>query len=78
MSWLVRETRIIRAKWRRIIERESLAFLHEVAQDPGVAKESKKLMDSIGRYTYSAFAQQSFGLEVPHGASNIVHYIHGK
>ncbi|KAK8221384.1 cytochrome P450 [Phyllosticta capitalensis] len=61
-----------------IIERESLAFLHEVAQDPGVAKDSKKLMDSIGRYTYSAFAHQTFGLEVPHGASNIVHYIHGK
>ncbi|KAK7531585.1 cytochrome P450 [Phyllosticta citribraziliensis] len=60
-----------------ILERESLAFLHEVAHDPGVAKDSKKIMASIARYTYSAFAQQTFGLEVPqYATSDVLHYIH--
>ncbi|KAK8219517.1 hypothetical protein BKA81DRAFT_413449 [Phyllosticta paracitricarpa] len=61
------------------LERESLAFLHKVAHDPGVARNSKRIMETSARYTYSAFAQQTFGLEVTqHAERDVLCHIHGK
>lgn len=40
-------------------------FLHEVANDPALAASSGRLFHSVGRYTYSAFASQTFGLDLP-------------
>jgi len=43
---------------------ETARFLKEVADDPTAGTEGQVLWPSIGRYTYSTFAMQTFGMEV--------------
>lgn len=43
---------------------ETAKFLNEVANDPSVGLSSSSLWTSLGRYTYSTFASQIFGMEV--------------
>ncbi|KAI8209714.1 Cytochrome P450 monooxygenase yanC [Colletotrichum sp. SAR 10_76] len=43
---------------------ETLKLLHQVAQDPNAGTEKQtNLWDSIGRYVYSTFTSQLYGLE---------------
>ncbi|KAL1633676.1 hypothetical protein SLS56_002824 [Neofusicoccum ribis] len=53
-------------------------FLHEVAHDPDAGTDKQELWPKIGRYTYSAFAQQTFGLEIKDTSSPSIPYIHGE
>ncbi|GME54079.1 cytochrome P450 [Neofusicoccum parvum] len=55
---------------------ETLKFLHEVAHDPNAGTDKQELWPKIGRYTYSAFAQQTFGLEIKDTSSPSIPYIH--
>lgn len=57
---------------------ETLKFLHEVAHDPNAGTDKQELWPKIGRYTYSAFAQQTFGLEIKDTSSPSIPYIHGE
>ncbi|EXF82435.1 hypothetical protein CFIO01_01895 [Colletotrichum fioriniae PJ7] len=44
---------------------ETLKFLYQVSQDPNAGTEEQtNLWDSIGRYVYSTFTSQLYGLEV--------------
>jgi len=58
------------------LEYESLKFLHEVAIDPMAQQSNHKLWQGVMRYTYSAFASQMFGLDIPTGTHEAIHYIH--
>lgn len=55
---------------------ETAKFLHEVANDAALASDSVGLFNSIGRYTYSAFASQSFGMDVPTASNPAIEYIY--
>lgn len=55
---------------------ETAKFLHEVAHDPAAGTASQDLWTQIGRYTYSNFAMQSFGFEIPDAADPAIQYIH--
>ncbi|RMI99736.1 hypothetical protein CDV36_016003 [Fusarium kuroshium] len=59
---------------------ETLKFIHEVATDPNAGTEKQSgLFDSIGRYVYSTFTSQLFGLEgakqIPNTESKASKYI---
>lgn len=54
---------------------ETAKFLQEVANDSLLASSSVDLFNSIGRYTYSTFASQTFGMEVPHRDDPSIDYI---
>ncbi|KAK7703706.1 hypothetical protein SLS57_010813 [Botryosphaeria dothidea] len=56
--------------------RETLKFLHDVAHDPNAGTDEQELWPKLGRYTYSAFAQQTFGLEIKTDTSPSIPYIH--
>lgn len=55
---------------------ETAKFLHEVANDPALASSSVGLFNSIGRYTYSTFASQTFGMEVSRADDPSIDYIY--
>ncbi|KAG9737893.1 cytochrome P450, partial [Aureobasidium melanogenum] len=44
---------------------ETAKFMQELANNPTIGRESKELFGAIGRYTYSTFASQTFGLDIP-------------
>ncbi|KAF9778784.1 hypothetical protein IL306_003260 [Fusarium sp. DS 682] len=54
---------------------ETLKFLNDIAQNPGKGSDSHALFSSIGRYTYSTFASQIFGLDIPDDQSPAIDYI---
>lgn len=54
---------------------ETLKFLNEIASDPKRGADSHALHTSIGRYAYSSFASQTFGLDVPTVDNPAVDYI---
>ncbi|RGP60202.1 hypothetical protein FSPOR_10791 [Fusarium sporotrichioides] len=54
---------------------ESLKFLNDIAQHPSKGANPQAVYSSIGRYTYSTFASQIFGLDVPDDSSPAIHYI---
>ncbi|KAF4816652.1 Cytochrome P450 monooxygenase yanC [Colletotrichum siamense] len=55
---------------------ETLKFLHQVAQDPNAGTEKQtNLWDSIGRYVYSTFTSQLYGLEITKPDSAASQYI---
>ncbi|KAF2854958.1 cytochrome P450 [Plenodomus tracheiphilus IPT5] len=54
---------------------ETAKFVHEVANDPALASSSVGLFNSIGRYTYSTFASQTFGMDVPNADDPVIDYI---
>ncbi|CAG9953155.1 unnamed protein product [Clonostachys rosea f. rosea IK726] len=55
---------------------ETLKFIHEVAVDPDAGTEKQtQLFESLGRYVYSTFTSQLFGLEIPKTKSKASEYI---
>ncbi|KAF5574644.1 oxidoreductase [Fusarium pseudoanthophilum] len=54
---------------------ETLKFLNDIAQDPNKGADPQPLWSSIGRYTYSTFSSQVFGLDVPEDNSPVIDYI---
>ncbi|USP80423.1 cytochrome P450 [Curvularia clavata] len=54
---------------------ETAKFLHEVANNSTLAASSTALFNSIGRYTYSAFASQTFGMDIPDVDDPAIDYI---
>ncbi|KAJ5631592.1 cytochrome P450 [Penicillium longicatenatum] len=55
---------------------ESAKFLNEIASAGQKEKSSSKLWDSLSRYTYSTFASQVFGMEIPDTNNPVIGYIH--
>lgn len=54
---------------------ETAKFLEQVAGNDQLAGDSVELFNEIGRYTYSAFASQTFGMDVPDGKDPAIKYI---
>ncbi|KAH7392848.1 cytochrome P450 [Pyrenochaeta sp. MPI-SDFR-AT-0127] len=50
---------------------ETAKFLHQVVNDASLANSSVSLFNAIGRYTYSTFACQTFGMDLPNDDSTI-------
>lgn len=54
---------------------ETAKFLKQVANDDALAGDSVGLFNEIGRYTYSAFASQTFGMDIPDEKDPAIEYI---
>jgi cytochrome P450 len=54
---------------------ETAKFLKQVANDQKLAGNSVELFNAIGRYTYSAFASQTFGMDIPDEQDPAIEYI---
>ena len=54
---------------------ETGKFLKQVASDDVLARDSVGLFNEIGRYTYSAFASQTFGMDIPEEKDPAIEYI---
>jgi cytochrome P450 len=54
---------------------ETAKFMQELANNPTIGCESKELFAAIGRYTYSTFASQTFGLDIPDTNDPTIEYI---
>ncbi|KAL1591639.1 hypothetical protein SLS60_011637 [Paraconiothyrium brasiliense] len=54
---------------------ETAKFLKQVANDNRLAGDSVGLFNEIGRYTYSAFASQTFGMDIPDEKDPAIEYI---
>ena len=50
--------------------------MHQVALEPETQKSSLALYDAVMRYTYSNFATQFLGFDVPNSNDPAIHYIH--
>lgn len=55
---------------------ETLKFINEIASDPAKGAKSQAIFQSIGRYTYSTFASQTFGLDIPTSDNPAIAYIY--
>ncbi|KAI1370242.1 cytochrome P450 [Hypoxylon crocopeplum] len=56
---------------------ETLKFIHQIAHDPQAGTEKQAgLFESIGRYVYSTFCSQLFGLEISTNESKASQYIY--
>lgn len=55
---------------------ETLKFLNEIASDPGRGADLYAIYKSIGRYTYSTFSSQTFGMDVPTADNPAIDYIY--
>jgi hypothetical protein len=65
------------ANLKRYLHYETAKFLNEVANDPDAGTAKQELWLRLGRYTYSAFGQQMFGMEVKDAKDPVIHYIFG-
>ncbi|KAF2033419.1 cytochrome P450 [Setomelanomma holmii] len=54
---------------------ETAKFLNDVASSDKLATSSVHLFNEIGRYTYSAFASQTFGMDIPNADNPAIEYI---
>lgn len=54
---------------------ETAKFLYQAANDPSLASSSVGLFQWIGRYTYSTFACQTFGMDLPSANDPSIDYI---
>ncbi|KAF4960734.1 hypothetical protein FGADI_750 [Fusarium gaditjirri] len=54
---------------------EALKFLNEIPRNTSKGADPQSLWSSIGRYTYSTFSSQIFGLDVPDDDSPVIDYI---
>ncbi|KAH6876722.1 cytochrome P450, partial [Thelonectria olida] len=52
-------------------------FVHKIANNPSLGHSPARIWASFGRYTYSGFASQIFGMEVPESEDPVIEYIHG-
>ncbi|KAH7047397.1 cytochrome P450 [Macrophomina phaseolina] len=55
--------------------RETLRFLYNASHDSDAGTDKQDVWPQLERYTYSAFAQQTFGLEIKHDTSPTIPYI---
>ncbi|PVI00803.1 cytochrome P450 [Periconia macrospinosa] len=55
---------------------ETLKFINEIASDLAKGAKSQAIFQNIGRYTYSTFASQTFGLDIPTSDNPAIAYIH--
>lgn len=55
---------------------ETAKFLKQVANDNKLAGNSEGLFNEIGRYTYSAFASQTFGMDIAEETDPAIQYIY--
>ncbi|KAH7143558.1 cytochrome P450 [Dactylonectria macrodidyma] len=55
---------------------ETAKFVHQIANNPSWGHSPAKLWASLGRYTYSTFASQIFGMEIPNSDDPVIAYIH--
>lgn len=55
---------------------ETLKFLHDVVSDKNLQESGPALWGAVKRYTYSNFATQMFGLDVPNLSDESIEYIH--
>lgn len=51
--------------------------MSEVANDSDAGTGDQELWLRLGRYTYSAFAQQMFGMEITNAKDPVIEYIFG-
>tara|TARA_R110002003_G_scaffold1048_15_gene22277 strand:+ start:18553 stop:20196 length:1644 start_codon:yes stop_codon:yes gene_type:complete len=54
---------------------ETAKFLKDVASNERLATSSVNLFNEVGRYTYSVFASQTFGMDIPNADSPAIEYI---
>ncbi|KAF3047192.1 hypothetical protein E8E12_011599 [Didymella heteroderae] len=54
---------------------ETAKFLNQVVNDNTLANNSVELFNQIGRYTYSVFASQTFGMDIPDAKDPAIEYI---
>ncbi|KAH7124336.1 cytochrome P450 [Dactylonectria macrodidyma] len=55
---------------------ETAKFVHQIANNPSWGQSPAKIWSSLGRYTYSTFASQIFGMEIPKSDDPVIAYIH--
>ncbi|KAL3451426.1 cytochrome P450 [Aspergillus insuetus] len=55
---------------------ETARFLHDITNNPEIGLDGTRILKSIARYTYSAFATQTFGMDVPNADDPVIEYIH--
>jgi hypothetical protein len=48
----------------RFLHYETARFLHDIVKSPEIGLDGTRILKSIARYTYSAFATQTFGMDV--------------
>ncbi|RAO74354.1 uncharacterized protein BHQ10_010366 [Talaromyces amestolkiae] len=59
-----------------ILNYETAKFLHAITNSPEVGQNGTRILRSIARYTYSAFATLTFGMDVPDINDPTISYIH--
>jgi hypothetical protein len=57
-------TLILTRRIRRFLHYETARFLHDITNNPENGLDGTRILKSIARYTYSAFATQTFGMDV--------------
>ncbi|KAL2794585.1 cytochrome P450 [Aspergillus keveii] len=55
---------------------ETARFLYDITNNPENGLDGTRILKSIARYTYSAFATQTFGMDVPNADDPVIEYIH--
>ncbi|KAE8414345.1 cytochrome P450 [Aspergillus pseudocaelatus] len=59
-----------------ILHYETARFLHDITNEPEVGQDSGRILNLLARYTYSAFATQAFGMDIPRADDPVIDYIH--
>ncbi|KAB8261640.1 cytochrome P450 [Aspergillus pseudonomiae] len=60
----------------RILQYETARFLYDIANNPEAGQDGVRILRLIARYTYSAFATQTFGMDIPNADDPVIEYIH--
>ncbi|KAL2847078.1 cytochrome P450 [Aspergillus pseudodeflectus] len=60
----------------RFLHYETARFLYDIVNSPEIGLDGAQILKSIARYTYSAFATQTFGMDVPNADDPVIDYIH--
>ncbi|OGE47464.1 hypothetical protein PENARI_c043G11509 [Penicillium arizonense] len=55
---------------------ETARFLYDITNSPETDLDGTRILRSIARYTYSAFATQTFGMDIPDAEDPVIEYIH--
>ncbi|KAL2811621.1 cytochrome P450 [Aspergillus granulosus] len=55
---------------------ETARFLHDITNNPDAGQDRTRILRLIARYTYSAFATQTFGMDISSAEDPVIDYIH--
>ncbi|KAE8343343.1 hypothetical protein BDV24DRAFT_161389 [Aspergillus arachidicola] len=55
---------------------ETAKFLHDITNNSQAGQDGTQILRLIARYTYSAFATQTFGMDIPRVDDPVIDYIH--